>query len=99
VLAAYGCAAIVLMPFLRRELSVGIGDILSQIWPVGPAFVAGYLVTTLLPQSLGNTIISLAVRGVITASVVVFTHGVCTRFRCVQEVSGMISHNCARVRA
>jgi lipopolysaccharide exporter len=99
VLVAYGCAAIVLMPFLRRELSIGIGDIVAQIWPVGPAFIAGYVVTTLLPGSLGNTIITLAVRGVITASVVVFTHGVCTRFRCFQEVSGMISQNIARVRA
>ncbi len=99
VLAAYGCAAIVLMPFLRRELSIGIGDIFSQIWPVGPAFAAGYVVTTLLPESLGNTLITLAVRGLVTASVVVVTHGLCTRFRFFHEASRMISPNLARLRA
>jgi O-antigen/teichoic acid export membrane protein len=99
VLAAYGCAAIVLMPFLRRELSIGIGDIFAQIWPVGPAFAAGYLVTTLLPESLGNTLITLAVRGLVTASVVVVTHGLCTRFRFFHEASRMISPNLARLRA
>jgi O-antigen/teichoic acid export membrane protein len=99
VLAAYACAAIVLMPFLRRELSIGIGDILAQIWPVGPAFVAGYLVTNLLPESLGNTIFTLAVRGLITASVVVLTHGLCTRFRFFREASRMISPNLAALRA
>jgi lipopolysaccharide exporter len=99
VFAAYGCAAIVLMPFLRRELSIGLGDILAHIWPVVPAFVAGYLVTTLLPRSLGNTLVTLAVRGAITASVVVFTHGVCTRFRCIHEVRGMIFHRIASVPA
>jgi lipopolysaccharide exporter len=99
VLAAYGCAAIVLMPFLRRELSIGIGDIAARIWPVGPAFVAGYLVTSLLPGSLGNTIITLAVRGLITASVVVLAHGLCTRFRFFHEASGMISPNLTRLRA
>lgn len=99
VLAAYGCAAIVLMPFLRRELSIGFGDIFAQIWPVGPAFAAGYLVTTLLPESLGNTLITLAVRGLVTASVVVVTHGLCTRFRFFHEASRMISPNLARLRA
>ena len=99
VLAAYACAAIVLMPFLRSEMSIGIGDIVAQIWPVGPAFVAGYLVTALLPGPFGNTIITLAARGLITASVVVLTHGLCTRFRFFQEASRMISPNLARLRA
>ena len=99
VLIAYSFAAFILLPFLRRELSIGIGEIMSKLWPVGPAFVAGCLVTALLPGSIGNAIVTLIVRGVITASVVIFTHGVCTGFRCFQEASGMISQNIARVRA
>jgi lipopolysaccharide exporter len=99
VLVAYGCAAVVLLPFLRRELSIGIGDIAGQIWPVGPALVMGCMVTSLLPASMGYTITTLAGRGLITASVVVLTHGLCTRFRCFHEASAMISPNLARIRA
>ncbi len=99
VLAAYACATIVLMPFLRHELSIGIRDIVAQIWPVGPAFIAGYIVTSLLPGSFGNTIITLAGRGLITALVVALTHGLCTRFRCFHEASRMISPSLARIRA
>jgi lipopolysaccharide exporter len=99
VLAAYACAAIVLMPYLRRELSIGIGDIVAQIWPVGPAFVASCLVATLLPAWFGNGMITLAARGLITASVAVLTHGLCTRFRFFHEASRMISPNLARLRA
>jgi O-antigen/teichoic acid export membrane protein len=98
VLVSYGSASVVLLPYLRREFSVEIVDILAQIWPAGPALIAGCLVTTLLPDSLGNTIITLACRGFVTASVVALTHGLCTRFRCFQEASGMISQNFARVR-
>jgi O-antigen/teichoic acid export membrane protein len=98
VLIAYSSASIILLPFVRRELSVGIGDILAQIWPVAPAMIIGCLITTLLPGSFGNTMITLACRGLITASVVALTHGLCSRFRCFQEASGMISQNLARVR-
>jgi O-antigen/teichoic acid export membrane protein len=98
VLVAYASQAVVLLPFLRREFSIGIGDIVAQIWPVGPALVVGCLVTSLLPASLGSTVITLGARGLITASVVALTHGLCTRFRCFQEAGGMISQNLARVR-
>jgi hypothetical protein len=98
VLVAYAGAATALLPFLRREFSIGIGDIAAQIWPVGPALVVGCLVTSLLPASLGSTIITLAGRGLITASVVALTHGLCTRFRCFHEAGGMISQSLARVR-
>jgi O-antigen/teichoic acid export membrane protein len=98
VLVAYVCAGSALLPFLRREFSIGIGDIAAQIWPVVPAFIAGCLVTSLLPTSLGSTFITLAARGLITASVVALTHGLCTRFRCFHEAGGMISQNFARVR-
>jgi O-antigen/teichoic acid export membrane protein len=97
VLVAYASAAIALLPFLRREFVIGIGDIAAQIWPVGPALVVGCLVTSLLPASLGSTIITLAGRGLITASVVALTHGLCTRFRCFHEAGGMISQSLARV--
>jgi lipopolysaccharide exporter len=99
VLIAYSSASIVLLPFVRREFSIGIGDILAQLWPVVPAIVMGVLVTALLPGSFGNTIVTLACRGLFTASVVALTHGICSRFRCFQEAGGMISQNLARVRA
>lgn len=99
VLVAYAVAAIALGPFLRRELSIGIADIAGQLWPVGPALVVGCLVTSLLPASLGSTIPTLICRGLITASVVALTHGLCTRFRCFQEAGGMISQSLARVGA
>jgi O-antigen/teichoic acid export membrane protein len=98
VFVAYTSASIVLLPYLRRDFSIGIADIGAQIWPAGPALAVGYLVTSLLPSSFGNSIITLAARGLITASVVAFTHGLCTRFRCFQEAGGMISQNLARVR-
>jgi len=99
VLVAYSLAAIILLPFLRRELSIGIGDIVARIWPVGPALVVGSIVTTFLPVALGINLFTLFVRGLLTASVVVLTHGLCTRFRCFHEAGGMISQNLARVRA
>jgi O-antigen/teichoic acid export membrane protein len=99
VLLAYVCATAVFLPFLRRELSVGISDILNQIWPVGPALVMGILVTSFLPASMGATIMGLAGRGMLTASVVVLTHGLCTRFRCFHEARGMIWPNLARIHA
>jgi O-antigen/teichoic acid export membrane protein len=98
VLAAYASAWIVLLPYLRRDFSIGIVDIVAQIWPAGPALVVGCVVTSLLPAALGNSIITLAARGLITATVVALTHGLCTRFRCFQEAGGMISQNFARVR-
>jgi PST family polysaccharide transporter len=99
VLVSYGVAAIVFLRYLRRELAIGISDILSQIWPVGPALATGILVTYFLPVSLGNTMIGLVGRGMVTALAVVFSHGLFTRFRCFQEARGMILPNLARLRA
>jgi O-antigen/teichoic acid export membrane protein len=98
VLLAYGCAGGALLPFLRREFAIGIGDIAAQVWPLGPALAVGCLVTSLLPASFGNTFITLAGRGLITASAAALTHGLCTRFRFFHEAVGLISHNFARVR-
>jgi hypothetical protein len=99
VLAAYACAGFVLLPFLRREFSIEIWDIGARLWPVVPALVVGYVVTSFLPDSFGTTITTLAGRGLITALAVGLTHGVCTQFRCFHEAGGMISQNLARVRA
>ena len=99
VLVAYSCSAIYLLPFLRRELCIGIPDIVAQVWPLGPALVMGIIVTSLLPASLGSTTLGLAGRGLVTAAVVALTHGLCTRFRCFHEARGMIVPNLARIRA
>jgi O-antigen/teichoic acid export membrane protein len=99
VFIAYATASVVLLPYVRREFFVGIMDVMAQIWPAGPALIAGCLVTSFLPTSLGTTLITLAIRGLITASVVALTHGLCTRFRCFQEAGGMIWQNIVRVQA
>jgi O-antigen/teichoic acid export membrane protein len=99
VLVAYATTALAFGPFLRREFSIGIGDIAAQVWPVGPALFMGCLVTSLLPASLGNTVVTLVARGLITALVVALTHGLCTRFRCFHEAGGMIWQSLARVGA
>ena len=99
VLIAYGTQIIVYLPFLRREFSVGVGNLIMQLWPVIPAVVGGCAITSLLPDSFGGTFLTLACRGLFTASVVALIHGFCTRFRCFQEAGGMISQNLARVLA
>jgi lipopolysaccharide exporter len=99
VLIAYATQAIVYLPYLRREFSISFGDLVAQLWPVIPALVGGYAITFLLPDSLGGTFLTLACRGLFTALVVAFVHGLCTRFRCFQEAGGMISQNVARVGA
>jgi O-antigen/teichoic acid export membrane protein len=99
VLVAYTSAAIVLLPFLSREFSISFGDLVAQLWPVIPALVGGYAITSLLPDSLGGTFFALTCRGLFTALVVALIHGLCTRFRCFQEAGGMISQDLARVRA
>jgi lipopolysaccharide exporter len=91
VFIAYACSAIGFLPFLRREMSIRIPDIVTRIWPAAPALIMGILVTSLLPASLGNTMVGLAARGLFTASVVGLSHGLCTRFRCFHEMRGMIS--------
>jgi lipopolysaccharide exporter len=98
VLVAYACAMIVYLPFLNRALSISIADIMTRIWPVGPVLVVGFLVTALLPASLGNSMFGLAGRALFTAVVVALSHGLCTRFRCFHEARGMIMPNLARVR-
>ncbi|NOS80977.1 MAG: lipopolysaccharide biosynthesis protein [Nitrospira sp.] len=99
VLIAYVTQAVIYIPFLRRHLGIGPRDLAAQLWPVIPALLAGYGATLLLPASIGDSLLTLAVRGLFTALVVAFVHGLCTRFRCFQEARGMIFENMARVRA
>lgn len=99
VLVAYLSAWLVLLPYLRYEYSVTFGDLVARLWPVIPSLIAGYLITSFLPDWLGNTVLTLACRGLFTASVVVLIHGISTGFRCFHEAGGMIWQNFARVRA
>ncbi|MGA2201668.1 MAG: lipopolysaccharide biosynthesis protein [Terriglobales bacterium] len=99
VLVAYASQVVVYLPFLRREFSIGIGDIVAKIWPIIPALLVGWLITSLLPRSFGSTFFTLTIRGLFTASVVALTHGLFSRFRCFHEAGGMISQNFARVGA
>jgi O-antigen/teichoic acid export membrane protein len=99
VLVAYSCSAFGWLPFLRRRLSISLGDIATQVWPVVPALLVGSLASSILPASLGSTTITLIGRCLITAAVVAFTHGLCTGFRCFHETGGMISQRLARARA
>jgi len=99
VIVAYAGQAIVYLPFLRRSLDIGAWDIVARLWPVVPALVGGYAITSFLPASLGGTLFTLAGRALVTALVVALIHGLCTRFRCFQEAGGMISQNLSRVRA
>ncbi len=98
VLAAYACAAIVLMPFLRREFSIEPWDVAGRIWPVIPALSMSWIAASLLASSFGNTLFSLATRGLFTACVAAVTHGLFSRFRCFEEVGGMLSQSFARAR-
>mgnify|MGYP001583744783 CR=1 FL=1 len=99
VLFAYVTQAVIYFPFLRRHLGIGVQDLAAQLWPVIPALVAGYGATLLVPASIGDSLPTLAARGLFTALVVALVHGLCTRFRCFQEARGMIFENMARVRA
>lgn len=99
VLFAYLSQAFVYLPYLRQDLSIRAVDLAAQLWPVIPAIIAGYLITSLLPTSSAGTLFTLGVRGLFTASIVAATHGLLTRFRFFQEAGGMISQNLARARA
>jgi O-antigen/teichoic acid export membrane protein len=96
---AYVSQGIVYVPFVRREFSISFGDLVAQLWPVIPALVGGYAITSLLPDVFEGTIFTLACRGLFTALSVALIHGFCTRFRCFQEAGGMFSQNLAGARS
>ncbi|MDR3413230.1 MAG: hypothetical protein P4L87_20140, partial [Formivibrio sp.] len=58
----------------------------------------GWIATSLLANSFGNTFLTLATRGLFTACVVAVVHGLFSRFRCFEEVGGMLSQSFARAR-
>jgi PST family polysaccharide transporter len=97
VLIAYATQAIIYLPYLRKEFAISFGNLAAQLWPVIPALVGGYAVTSLLPEWFGGTFITLACRGMFTALIVALIHGLCTRFRFFQEAGGMISQNFSRI--
>lgn len=97
VLIAYSTQAIIYFPYLQREFSISLWDLTAQLWPVIPALVGGYAITLLMPAWFGATFVTLACRGLLTAVVVALIHGLCTRFRCFQEASGIISQSFSRV--
>jgi O-antigen/teichoic acid export membrane protein len=99
VLIAYLTQSVVYIPYLREELQITFGNLVARLWPVAPAVAAGYLITPLLPNTFGDTLPTLALRLLFTASIVAFIHGILTRFRCFQEARGMIAQNLARVWA
>jgi lipopolysaccharide exporter len=98
VLFAYAIQVVVYLPFLSRSLGVTAGDIAAQLWPLIPTLAGAYIITSLLPQSLGSTLATLAVRASFTALVAALIHGVFTRFRFFQEAAGMIKQSVVRVR-
>lgn len=99
VLLSYMSQAIIYLPVLRTNLGIRARDIAAQAWPVIPAVVAGYVFTSFLPASLGTTVPTLAARGLLTASVTVLVHGLCTQFRCFQEARGVIWKRFATAQA
>ena len=52
VLIAYISQALVYLPFLRKEFSVDIGNIVARIWPIVPALGAGCWITACCPVRL-----------------------------------------------
>jgi PST family polysaccharide transporter/lipopolysaccharide exporter len=98
VLIAYATQAMIYLPYLRREFSISVGNLIAQLWPAIPAFLAGCAFTCVLPDWFGRTFFTLGCRGLLTALIVALIHGLCTRFRWFHEAGGMISQNLARIR-
>ena len=90
VLVAYAAQGFVYVPYLRRELSVTLAKMLKQLWPVAPAMLAGWWATHLLFEHDGGSLFTLACRGLFTAAITAFTHGVFSGFRCFGEARELI---------
>jgi len=97
VLVAYLAQAAVYLPYLKREFFITSAHFIAQVWPVAPALAAGWLATSLLPATFGNTFLTLGARALFTGTVVAITHGLFSRFRCFHEARGLIMHNFARI--
>jgi lipopolysaccharide exporter len=95
VLIAYASQMVVYLPFLRKEFSVSLGNIAGTVWPIVPALGTAWLATSLLPAWFGSTVLTLGLRGLFTAAVAGLTHGLFSRFRCFNEMRGMVLQNLA----
>jgi PST family polysaccharide transporter len=91
VLVSYATQAFIYLPYLRRELSVTLTDLVKQLWPVAPALLAGWGAAHVLFNAKSGSLFNLAYRGLFTALVVALTHGLCTGFRCFREAQELIS--------
>ena len=91
ILIAYASQALVFIPFLRRELSISLANLVRQLWPVAPALALGWWATQALFTDTGSSLFTLAYRGLFTAAVVALTHGALTKFRCFRETAELIS--------
>jgi lipopolysaccharide exporter len=91
VLVAYASQALIYFPYLRRDLSITLSDLIRQLWPLAPAMAAGWWSTHALFPGTSASIFGLAGRGLFTVVVVVLTHGALTRFRCFKETGELIS--------
>ena len=91
VLVSYCTQAIVYVPFLRRELSITLWDLIKLLWPLCPSVLVGWGATHVVFRSNAESLAGLAVRGIFTASIVAVIHGICTRFRCFSEAYQLIS--------
>jgi lipopolysaccharide exporter len=92
VLLSYCSQALIYIPYLRRDLSITLmEDLAGVLWPVAPAMLAGWWATHALFDSIPDSFISLACRGLFTALMVGIVHGALTRFRCYREMSELIS--------
>jgi len=91
VLVAYLTQSAVFLPYLRREFSITVRELVYKVWPVLPAAAAGTFATSLLPIGYGKTYFGLVLRVVFTASVAAITHGLCSRFSCFHEARELIT--------
>ena len=91
VLVSYASQALVFIPFLRRELSISIADLIRQLWPLAPAMALGWWSTRVLFAENGGSMVTLACQGLFTTLVVALTHGALTGFRCFRETGELIS--------
>jgi PST family polysaccharide transporter len=90
VLIAYASQLLVYLPFLRREFSVTLMDLIKQLWPVVPAMLVGWWATHAIFDSNSGSLFTLAYRGLFTAVMVALIHGIFTGFRCFQEARELI---------
>jgi O-antigen/teichoic acid export membrane protein len=91
VLVSYAAQALVYIPYLRRDVSVNFSDLVKLLWPVAPAMLVGWWTTRLLFASDGGSLLTLACRGLFTASVTAIVHGMFSGFRCYREASDLVS--------